>query len=95
MAIVVDEYGGTSGLITLRILLKRSLAIFQMNLIKRSVYSKLDDLNYVFEGKTTLKDFYKVIQIEEAILKKINLKLKLWLDLFLKLRESSQKRTIK
>ncbi|MCB0431490.1 MAG: gliding motility-associated protein GldE, partial [Mangrovimonas sp.] len=29
------------------------------------VYSKLDENNYVFEGKTTLKDFYKIIDLEE------------------------------
>ncbi len=30
-------------------------------------YSKLDEYNYVFEGKTTLKDFYKVLQIDEIV----------------------------
>jgi len=29
------------------------------------VFSKLDDHNYVFDGKTTLKDFYRVVKIEE------------------------------
>jgi len=29
------------------------------------VYSKLDDYNFVFEGKTTLKDFYRVAKIED------------------------------
>ncbi|MBN4048488.1 gliding motility-associated protein GldE, partial [Flavobacteriaceae bacterium AH-315-O20] len=30
-------------------------------------YSKLDAFNYVFEGKTTLKDFYKVLQIDDTL----------------------------
>jgi len=29
------------------------------------VYSKIDDKNYIFEGKTTLKDFYRIIKLED------------------------------
>jgi len=29
------------------------------------IFSKLDDNNYIFEGKTSLKDFYKVIKLED------------------------------
>ena len=34
-----------------------------MNLTMMTIYSKLDNKNYVFEGKTTLKDFYRIINI--------------------------------
>ena len=29
------------------------------------VYSKLDDRNYIFEGKTAIKDFYRILKLEE------------------------------
>ena len=68
MAIVVDEYGGTSGLISLEDIIEEIVGDISDEFDQNDLsYSKLDDLNYVFEGKITLKDFYKVLQIEESM----------------------------
>lgn len=65
MAIVVDEYGGASGIITLDDILEEIVGdITDEYDVADVVYTKIDDHTYLFEGRTSLVDFYKVLDMD-------------------------------
>lgn len=87
LAIVVDEYGGTAGLVTLEDILEEIVGeISDEYDEEEKQYTKIADNVYIFEGKTLLNDFYKILDVNEDTFERISAEVETLAGLILEIK---------